>query len=100
MMWPLKIYGKEIGRMENVAEFALQTSNGGVRLWAFSSSGEARIFDIDTLTSDPKSFLDVGIKFVSIGSDGSIATSRRMDHTSMGFSHRALPDRYSQADSS
>ncbi|KAL2004472.1 hypothetical protein VTN00DRAFT_3474 [Thermoascus crustaceus] len=85
MMWPLKIYGKEIGRMDKVVEFAIQTSHGGVRVWAFGAAGEARIFDIDTCTSAGTSLLDVGVKSVSIGSDGSIASAKLMDRAESGL---------------
>lgn len=75
MMWPFKIYGKEIGRAEGVVELALQSSNGGARIWAFGASGQASIFDIDTMTSsssDRPGADDMPCATVNVGSDGSI----------------------------
>ncbi|KAL2001068.1 hypothetical protein VTN02DRAFT_2258 [Thermoascus thermophilus] len=85
MLWPLKIYGKEIGRMDRVVEFAVQTSHGGVRVWAFGAAGEARLFDIDTCTSAATSLLDVGVRSVSIGPDGSVASARLMGRAESGL---------------
>ncbi|KAL1980425.1 hypothetical protein VTN96DRAFT_4183 [Rasamsonia emersonii] len=85
MMWPLKIYGKEIGKMERVVEFSIQTSHGGVRVWAFGASGEARIFDIDTCTSRTRPVGNIGVKSLSIGSDGSIASAMLVDRAESGL---------------
>ncbi|KAJ9349266.1 hypothetical protein DTO027B9_7666 [Paecilomyces variotii] len=85
MMWPLKIYGKEIGRMTKVVDFAIQTSNGGARVWAFGASGEARIFDIDTCTSKNISALDIGVRSLSVGPDGSIASAKLMGRAESGL---------------
>lgn len=85
MMWPLKIYGKEIGRMNKAVDFAIQTSNGGVRVWAFGASGEARIFDIDTCTSRTTSILDVGVRSLSVGPDGSITSAKLTGRAESGL---------------
>ncbi|KAJ5892240.1 uncharacterized protein N7473_008468 [Penicillium subrubescens] len=83
MMWPFKIYGKEIGRVDNVVELALQSSNGGARIWAFSASGEAHVFDIDTLTSTTKTTTETPCKIVTVGSDGSLESSRLVDRAEL-----------------
>ncbi|KAJ5643991.1 uncharacterized protein N7484_006498 [Penicillium longicatenatum] len=82
MIWPFKVYGKEIGHMDNIVELALQSSNGGARIWAFGSSGCARIFDIDTCTpteSQTKALSQNSstppMKLVTLGSDGSIVSA-------------------------
>jgi hypothetical protein len=85
MMWPLKIYGKEIGKMEKVVAFSIQTSHGGVRVWAFGAAGEARIFDIDTCTSRSRPAIDVGVKSLSIESDGSIGSAMLVDRAESGL---------------
>lgn len=76
MMWPLKIYGKEIGRMENVVELALQSSHGGARVWAFGASGETNIIDVDTFTSPTQRPADVPCKSLSIDADGSVENAQ------------------------
>lgn len=76
MMWPLKIYGKEIGRMDNVVELALQSSHGGARVWAFGASGETNIIDVDTFTSPTQRPADVPCKSLSIDADGSVETAQ------------------------
>ncbi|KAJ6093347.1 hypothetical protein N7486_008636 [Penicillium sp. IBT 16267x] len=77
MIWPFKVYGKEIGHMDNIVELALQSSNGGARIWAFGSSGSARIFDIDTSTSQYQTTPTTTptMKLVTLGSDGSIVSA-------------------------
>lgn len=72
MMWPLKIYGKEIGRLDNVVELALQSSHGGARVWAFGASGETNIIDVDTFTSPTQRPADVPCKSLSINADGNV----------------------------
>ncbi|KAJ5727588.1 hypothetical protein N7493_005408 [Penicillium malachiteum] len=84
MMWPFKIYGKEIGRVENVVELALQSSNGGARIWAFSASGEASIFDIDTLTSPTCGAENIPCAMVKVGSDGSIDSAGLVERPKPG----------------
>jgi hypothetical protein len=83
MMWPFKIYGKEIGRVDNIVELALQSSNGGARIWAFAAAGEAHIFDIDTLTSTTQNTADTPCKLVSVGSNGSLESSRLVDRVEL-----------------
>lgn len=83
MMWPFKIYGKEIGRVDNVVELGLQSANGGARVWAFSASGEAHIFDIDTLTPSTQTTADIPCKRVTVSSDGSLETSRFIDRAEL-----------------
>ncbi|KAJ5132998.1 hypothetical protein N7448_007156 [Penicillium atrosanguineum] len=77
MMWPFKIYGKEIGRVENVVELGLQSSNGGARVWAFNASGEGTILDIDTFTS-ANHRADRPCKMVTVGSDGKLQPVRSL----------------------
>ncbi|KAL4821582.1 hypothetical protein BDW67DRAFT_180270 [Aspergillus spinulosporus] len=72
MMWPFKIYGKEIGRVQNVVEISLQSSHGGARIWAFSASGETNIIDVDTFTSPSQDACEFPCKSFTIGSDGRI----------------------------
>ena len=74
MMWPFKIYGKEIGRMDNVVELSLQTAYGGARIWAFDASGEMNIFDVDTFTSSTQQAADIPYKSSCIGDDGNVAS--------------------------
>ncbi|KAJ5390902.1 uncharacterized protein N7496_001970 [Penicillium cataractarum] len=86
MMWPFKIYGKEIGRVDNVVELALQSSNGGARVWAFGAAGEAHVFDIDTLTSTARTIAESPCKVVAVGSDGSLENARLVDRAKLGTS--------------
>lgn len=81
MMWPFKIYGKEIGRVENPVELALQSSHGGARVWAFSAAGKAYIFDLDTFTSTSQSALDIPRKHITLASSGNIESSRLVNHS-------------------
>ncbi|KAL4999296.1 hypothetical protein BDV10DRAFT_57073 [Aspergillus recurvatus] len=76
MMWPFKIYGKEIGRVQNVVELSLQSSHGGARIWAFSASGETNIIDVDTFTSISHDASELPCKSFIIGSDGRIACAQ------------------------
>ncbi|KAL4748873.1 hypothetical protein BDW72DRAFT_195412 [Aspergillus terricola var. indicus] len=83
MMWPFKIYGKEIGRVQNVVEISLQSSHGGARIWAFSASGETNIIDVDTFTSTPQDASKFPCKSFIIGSDGRIVGAQlvsRFEH--------------------
>lgn len=84
MMWPFKIYGKEIGRVDNPVELALQSSNGGARVWAFSAAGEAHIFDIDTFTSASHGIADIPRKRVTLDSDGNLESCRMVDRFESG----------------
>lgn len=79
MLWPLKIYGKEIGRMDKVVDFSVQTSHGGVRVWAFGATGEAQIFDIDTHTTKTRPAIDIAVKSLIVASDGSIGSASMVD---------------------
>lgn len=83
-MWPFKIYGKEIGQVDRVVELSVQSSHGGVRVWAFSAFGEARIFDVDAYTSRSHSLDDIPCKFLSIGPDGSLTSARLVDRAEVG----------------
>ena len=86
MMWPFKIYGKEIGRVDNLVELALQSSNGGARVWAFNASGEATIFDVDTFTSRASNAADIPCKMVTVGSDGNLQSTQSIDRAELGTS--------------
>ena len=79
MMWPFKIYGKEIGQMDNVVELALQSSHGGARVWAFGASGATKVFDVDTFTSPDQRAADIPCKSLSIGGDGSVVSAQLVD---------------------
>ncbi|KAJ5178747.1 hypothetical protein N7492_001957 [Penicillium capsulatum] len=81
MMWPFKIYGKEIGRAENLVELSLQSSHGGARIWAFSASGEAHIFDLDTFTSTSRDAINIPCRHDTLGADGSLESSRFVDRS-------------------
>lgn len=83
MMWPFKIYGKEVGRMDSVVELALQSSHGGARVWAFGASGSTKVFDVDTFTSPERRPADVPCKSVSIGSDGSVLSAGLVDRSGL-----------------
>ncbi|KAJ5749933.1 hypothetical protein N7533_006961 [Penicillium manginii] len=73
MMWPFKIYGKEIGRVENIVELALQSSNGGARVWAFGANGRSTVFDINTSTPATHNTQNAPLcKSITIASDGSL----------------------------
>ncbi|KAJ5267655.1 hypothetical protein N7478_010463 [Penicillium angulare] len=85
MISPFKIHGKEVGRVENVVELALQSSNGGARVWAFSASGDASIFDIDTFTSPTQSANDIPCSVVRVSSDGSVDYTSTVHRTELGF---------------
>lgn len=72
MMWPFKIYGKEICRVDNLVDLALQTSHGAARIWTFDASGKATIFDIDTTTSLSDDKCKTLCKYVIVGSGGDL----------------------------
>jgi hypothetical protein len=84
MMWPFKIYGKEIGRVDNVVELALQSSDGGARVWAFGAAGEAHVFDINTLRSSAQTIAESPCKVVTVGSNGIVETARLVDRAALG----------------
>ncbi|KAL4929199.1 F-box protein [Aspergillus undulatus] len=85
MMWPFKIYGKEIGRVQNVVELSLQSSHGGARIWAFSASGETNIIDVDTFTSTSQTASEIPCKTFTIGADGRIASAQLVNRTEHGL---------------
>ncbi|CAI7672593.1 unnamed protein product [Penicillium bialowiezense] len=64
MMWPFQVYGKEIGTVEDAVELSVQCAEGGVRVWAFGSSGKAEVYDIDTG--------DVRVRNFGSGADGAL----------------------------
>ncbi|KAL4866074.1 hypothetical protein BDV12DRAFT_187690 [Aspergillus spectabilis] len=81
MMWPFKIYGKEIGRVQNVVELALQSSHGGARIWAFGASGETNIIDVDTFTSTSHQASEIPCKSFTIGADGRIVSAQLVNRS-------------------
>ncbi|PYI03817.1 F-box domain protein [Aspergillus sclerotiicarbonarius CBS 121057] len=83
MMWPFQIYGKEIGRVNDVVELALQSSNGGARIWAFDASGKTNVIDVDTFTSTTQPATDILCKSVSVGSDGNVAPVQFVDRSEL-----------------
>lgn len=84
MMWPFKIYGKEIGSMDDgVVELALQSSHGGARVWAFGRSGATKVFDVDTFTSAECRPSDIPCKSLSIGADGSVVSAGLVNRTGL-----------------
>ncbi|CAI7586981.1 unnamed protein product [Penicillium crustosum] len=103
MMWPFKIYGKEIGSVKGTVELALQSSQGGVRVWAFGEDGKATVLDVDTG--------DVPTRSLSVGSDGGledlgivqktglsglrVSRKRKFEEVKTGFAGRYGAGRYS-----
>ena len=106
-LWPIPIVGKQIGTMNDIAEFAVQSSNGGLRIWAFGATGEARVLDIDTV-SPPSSRSQVsgldakvgGVKKVVLGPDGSIGSTELINRDSHSNSNPGLDHSPSSASSS
>ena len=45
----VKVEGMEIGQMDGVVDFAVDSGNGGLKIWAFSSAGEAVVWTLDTV---------------------------------------------------
>ncbi|GAB1191882.1 hypothetical protein APSETT444_001066 [Aspergillus pseudonomiae] len=86
MMWPFKIYGKEIGQMDNVVELSLQAAHGGARIWAFGASGQTSIFDIDTFTCSTQQVADIPYKSLCIGADGSVASAEMLKRSDISLS--------------
>lgn len=64
MMWPFKVHGKEIGVVNDAVELSVQCAEGGVRVWAFGSSGKGEVFDVDTGDMNFRSF--------GVGGDGGL----------------------------
>jgi hypothetical protein len=103
MMWPFKIYGKEIGSVKGTVELALQSSEGGVRVWTFGEDGKGTVLDIDTG--------DVPTRSLGVGSDGGVkdygivqrtglgglrgSRKRKFEDVKAGFSGRYGAGRYS-----
>ncbi|KAL4934937.1 hypothetical protein BDV06DRAFT_143677 [Aspergillus oleicola] len=85
MMWPFKIYGKEIGRVSNVVELSLQSSHGGARIWTFGASGETNIIDVDTFTSTSQDAADIPCKSFTIDADGRIASAQLVNRSEHGL---------------
>ncbi|KAJ0421982.1 hypothetical protein BJY00DRAFT_281535 [Aspergillus carlsbadensis] len=84
MMWPSKVYGKEIGCMKDVVELALLSSRGGARVWAFGASSEMHNFDVDTFTKALLKASDIPCKSFTIGVDGCIASARLVNRSKDG----------------
>lgn len=87
MMWPFKIYGKEIGHVHNLVDLSLQTQDGGARVWAFNASGKATVFDLDTLGSPSCLAEDALFKRVAINADGSPSSVEMCGHKELDDSH-------------
>ncbi|OOF95876.1 hypothetical protein ASPCADRAFT_146283 [Aspergillus carbonarius ITEM 5010] len=83
MMWPFQIYGKDIGRVNDVVELALQSSNGGARIWAFDASGKTNVIDVDTFTSTAQPAAEIPCKSVSVGSDGDVAAVQFLNRSDL-----------------
>ncbi|KAI2793337.1 hypothetical protein POX_b03391 [Penicillium oxalicum] len=81
MTWPFKVHGKEIGRVDDVVELALQTSDGGARIWAFAASGQAHVFDIDTISPMARTKTKQPLRAVMVGSDGQFISPPVLDNT-------------------
>ncbi|OGM45743.1 hypothetical protein ABOM_005423 [Aspergillus bombycis] len=86
MMWPFKIYGKEIGRVKNVVELSLQAAHGGARIWTFGASGQTNIFDVDTFTSSTQQAADIPYKSYCIEADGSVASAEMLKRSDTSLS--------------
>ena len=94
MMWPFKIYGKEIGRMDNVVELALQSSHGGARIWAFGAAGSTKIFDVDTFTSPDLSPAEVPCKSLAIEPGGSVLSTGLINRSGLQASESRKRKQY------
>lgn len=79
MLWPFKIYGKEIGAVDGLVELSLQSSEGGMRVWAFGGDGRATVFDIDTFTSGGSGPGSVPISALGVGADGGIESLKMVE---------------------
>ncbi|KGO77731.1 hypothetical protein PITC_010010 [Penicillium italicum] len=76
MMWPFKIYGKEIGSVKGTVELSLQSSEGGVRVWAFGKDGKGTVLDVDTGDAPTRS--------LGVGSDGGLEDLGIVQKTGLG----------------
>lgn len=65
--WSVKIEGMEIGRMGGVSDFSVDSSNRGLKIWAFSSVGEAVVWTLSTVA--PSAII---IGRTKVRSDGSV----------------------------
>lgn len=83
MMWPFKIYGKEIGCVEGLVELAVQSENGSARVWAFDGAGRVRIFDVESSGVGAVNGPRRACKVVNIDSNGSFQSSRLVDPTEL-----------------
>jgi hypothetical protein len=88
IMWPLKIYGKEIGTVDGIVELSLQSSEGGVRVWAFGADGRATVFDIDTFTSRGFGPGSVPVSALKIGADGGVESFKKVARVGLGSSRK------------
>ncbi|CRL18321.1 unnamed protein product [Penicillium camemberti] len=103
MMWPFKIYGKEIGSVKGTVELALQSSQGGVRVWAFGEDGKGTVLDVDTGDAPTRSLgvgsdgglEDLGIvQRAGLGGLG-VSRKRKFEEVKTGFAGRYGAGRYS-----
>lgn len=102
MMWPFKIYGKEIGSVKGTVELALQSSQGGVRVWAFGEDGKATVLDVDTGDAPTRSLgvgSDGGLKDLGIVQraglgDLGVSRKRKFEEVRTGFTGRYGAGRY------
>lgn len=53
----IRVQGVSIGYMEGAEAFSVQCSHGGVRVWAFASTGKAYVWDIENRTSPEKKIM-------------------------------------------
>ncbi|KAJ5754082.1 uncharacterized protein N7511_008235 [Penicillium nucicola] len=76
LMWPFKVFGKEIGAVDGLVELSVQSSEGGARVWAFGGDGRATIFDVDTFSSGVSGSGSGGgsvpVSALRVGADGSV----------------------------
>ena len=52
-----RIDGVEIGRMDRVVDLSVGCSNGTLKIWAFSATGEARVWNISTERPEDRTIL-------------------------------------------
>lgn len=67
--WPIKICGTELGKMRGLVDFAVYTSHGGVRVWAFSSRGEEVVWDLKGAATPPEERI---VQRTLVQEDGSV----------------------------
>ncbi|KAJ5305924.1 hypothetical protein N7508_004939 [Penicillium antarcticum] len=88
MMWPFKIYGKEIGIVDGLVELSVQSSEGVVRVWAFGGDGRATVLDVDTFTSTSSGPGSVPISALKIGADGGVESLELVERAGLGPSRK------------